>query len=81
MRETTNCKNEKCRALVYADEVPTKETGYCWRCEVDRLKRYERDLLVHLKTEKKKVFELEKEIKRLNEKIDSIERLIDREVD
>jgi len=39
MQETTNCK--KCGALVYVADVPSKKSGFCWRCEVKRLNAVE----------------------------------------
>lgn len=39
MQETTNCK--KCGALVYMSDVPSNKSGFCWRCEVKRLKSVE----------------------------------------
>jgi len=34
--KTTNCK--ECRTLVYETDIPSKKSGLCWRCELDRLK-------------------------------------------
>jgi len=33
---TTNCK--MCETLVYETDIPTKRTGNCWRCEIERLR-------------------------------------------
>lgn len=41
MQETTNCKNDECGALVYVTDVPFKKSGFCWRCEIKRLKNIE----------------------------------------
>ena len=38
MSNTTNCKNEPCQALVYVTDVPSTKSGFCWRCEVKRLR-------------------------------------------
>lgn len=34
--ETVNCK--ECGTLVWATDIPSKMTGFCWRCEIKRLK-------------------------------------------
>lgn len=33
--KTVNCKS--CGALVYDHDIPSKKTGYCWRCQVHYL--------------------------------------------
>ena len=35
MPETVNCN--ACGALTWATDIPSKKTGFCWRCEIKRL--------------------------------------------
>lgn len=35
MSETVNCKY--CRTLIWTTDVPSKKSGFCWRCEIKRL--------------------------------------------
>lgn len=35
MSETVNCS--ECGTLVWATDIPSKRTGFCWRCEIKRL--------------------------------------------
>lgn len=35
MSEPVNCKH--CKTLVWATDIPSKKTGFCWRCEIKRI--------------------------------------------